>query len=346
MPTIRDVAQLAEVSISTVSLTLNYPDRVSPDTRRKVNDAAKAVGYTANPIAQSLKRGRSQLIGVVVADITNPFFGKFLIEVERCAMEADYLVIVSDTAGLIANEKAILAHLSGQMVSGIILSPACPVPDNMDHIFTLSMPFVLFDQKLPDIQSDFVGTDNPLASAMLTEHLIRLGHRRISFIGGTPGLFTAQKRKQGFINTMTASQIPVDPGLLMEGNYGAEHGYAATMRLMTMGANKPTAILAASNLLALGALQACNELGIACPDEVSLAGIDDVPWSAVIRPRITVAIQPVEDIARTATRLLLKRIIAGGSAATPFEDVILAPKLLIGESTRPPIALHAKSAAT
>ena len=345
MSTIRDVAQLAKVSISTVSLTLNYPDRVSPDTRRKVTDAAQVVGYTANPIAQSLKRGRSKLIGVVVADITNPFFGKFLIEVERCAMEADYLVIVSDTAGRLANEKAILAHLSGQLVSGIILSPACPVQEAMDHISALNMPFVLFDQKLADIQSDFVGTDNHLASAMLTEHLIRLGHKHIAFIGGTPGLFTAQQRKQGFIDTMTASQIPVDPGLLMEGIYSAEHGYEATMRLMTMGANRPSAILAASNLMALGALQACNELCIACPDEVSLAGIDDVPWAAVIRPRITVAIQPVEDIARMATRLLLKRIATGSSAPTPFEDVILAPKLLIGESTRALIAVHAKGAA-
>ena len=121
MSTIRDVARLAGVSISTVSLTLRSPDRLSKETKRKVAEAARAVSYTANPIAQSLKRGRSRLIGMVVTDITNPFFGNLLVEIERCAMAADYLVVVSDTAGREANEKAILSHLSGQLVSGVIL---------------------------------------------------------------------------------------------------------------------------------------------------------------------------------------------------------------------------------
>ena len=190
MSTIRDVARIAGVSISTVSLTLNDPDRVSAETKRKVADAAREVGYTANPIAQSLKRGKSRLIGMVVADITNPFFGKLLLEVERCAMEVDYLVIVSDTGGREASEKAILAHLSGQLVSGIILSPCGLYHGPADHIAKLNMPFVLFDHKLNEVQSDFVGTDNIPASAMLTEHLIRLGHTRIGYIGGNAGLYT------------------------------------------------------------------------------------------------------------------------------------------------------------
>ena len=190
MSTIRDVARIAGVSISTVSLTLNDPDRVSAETKRKVADAAREVGHTANPIAQSLKRGKSRLIGMVVADITNPFFGQLLLEVERCAMEVDYLVIVSDTGGREASEKAFLAHLSGLLVSGIILSPCGLYHGPADHIAKLNMPFVLFDHKLNEVQSDFVGTDNILASAMLTEHLIRLGHTRIGCIGGNAGLYT------------------------------------------------------------------------------------------------------------------------------------------------------------
>ena len=334
MSTIRDVARIAGVSISTVSLTLNHPDRVSADTRRKVADAARAVGYTANPIAQSLKRGRSRLIGMVVADITNPFFGKLLQEIERCAMEADYLVVVCDTAGRVASEQAILTHLSGQLVSGIILSPCGQYVGPADHITGLTMPFVLFDHKLSGVQSDFVGTDNVLASAMLTEHLIRLGHRRIGYIGGTTGLYTAEKRRQGYVETMQASGIEVDPALILDGSYDGEHGYEAAMRLMTMRHARPTAILAASNVMALGALQACNDLSIACPDQVSLAGIDDVPWSKVIRPRVTMAVQPVEEMARIAVRLLMARIAAAEPATIPFQDVILTPHLVTGESTR------------
>lgn len=334
MSTIRDVARLAGVSISTVSLTLNAPDRVSTETRRKVADAARIVGYTANPIAQSLKRGRSRLIGMVVSDITNPFFGKLLREIERCAMEADYLVIVCDTAGEIAYERTILAHLSGQMVAGVILSPCGDQAAGTDHISALTMPCVLFDQKLRDVQGDFVGTDNVLASAMLTEHLIRLGHRRIAYIGGTTGLYTAEHRRRGFVETMQASGLIVDPDLMLDGRYNGEQGYEAAMRLMTRSTGRPTAILAASNVMALGALQACNDLSISCPDEVSLAGIDDVPWSAVIRPRITMAVQPVEEMARIASRILMDRIAAPDPASIPFRDVVLSPRLVIGESTR------------
>jgi LacI family transcriptional regulator len=334
MSTIRDVARLAGVSISTVSLTLNAPDRVSADTRRKVADAARDVGYSANPIAQSLKRGRSRLIGMVVSDITNPFFGSLLREIERCAMEADYLVIVCDTAGREAHERSILNHLSGQMAAGVILSPCGNYRGVADHISGLSMPCVLFDQKLAEIQCDFVGTDNRLASAMLTEHLIRLGHRRIGYIGGTSGLFTSENRQRGFVEAMEASGLTVDPELIMDGRYAGEQGYEAAMRLMTRNAGRPTAILAASNVMAIGALQACNDLSISCPQDVSLAGIDDVPWSSVIRPRITMAVQPVEDMARSAIRILLDRIAGLDPAEVPFRDVVSAPKLVIGESTR------------
>jgi LacI family transcriptional regulator len=336
MPTIRDVARIAGVSISTVSLTLNHPDRVSVETKRKVVEAARAVRYTANPIAQSLKRGRSRLIAMVVTDITNPFFGNLLQEIERCAMEADHLVVVSDTTGLEMNEKAILNHLSGQLVSGVILQPCGHYLGSADHIASLDMPCVLFDHKLTEIESDFVGTDNVLASAMLTEHLIRLGHTRIGYIGGTAGLYTAERRRQGFLDSMKASGLTVNEALVVDGRYSGARGYEAAMRLMTLGTDRPTALLVASNVMALGALQACNDLAIACPEEVSIAGIDDVPWSSVIRPRLTMAVQPVEEMARVASGMLMARIAAADPHSIPVKDVILTPRLVIGQSTRAP----------
>ncbi|MCC5975391.1 MAG: LacI family DNA-binding transcriptional regulator [Rubellimicrobium sp.] len=335
MSTIRDVARLAGVSISTVSLTLNTPERVATETRRKVAEAAEAVGYSADPIAQSLKRGRSRLIGMVVSDITNPFFGRFLQEIERHAMAADHLVIVSDTSSQIRNEIAILRHLAAQRVSGILLQPTGPMTGPSDHIRQLSMPFVLFDHRLDGVESDFVGADNALASSMLTEHLIRLGHRRIAFLGGTSGLYTAEERKRGFLATMAASGVPADPAIVVDARYDGRHGYEQTMRLMT-GPDRPTALIAASNVIALGALQACNELGIACPAEVSLAGIDDVPWAAVVQPRITTAVQPIEDLARTASELLMRRITAPPGTVIDRSEIILAPEIRLGGSTARP----------
>lgn len=334
MSTIRDVARIAGVSISTVSLTLNEPSRVSPDTARKVADAARQVGYSANPIAQSLKSGRSKLIGMVVADITNPFFGNLLLEIERCAQENGYLVIVSDTKGKEANEVAILNHLSSLMVAGIIMSPCGLYEGAPSHIAELPMPKVLFDNRLPGIQSDFVGTDNQLASSMLTEHLIRLGHTRIAFVGGTTGMYTAELRKAGFLQTMLASGVTPDESLILDGQYSSPHSYEQTMRLMTRP-DRPTAILAASNVMALGVLQACNDLSIACPEDVSLVGIDDVPWAAVIKPRITAAVQPVNEIARIASQTLISRIGGRGAADPAFSDLFLAPRLIMGDSTRP-----------
>jgi LacI family transcriptional regulator len=135
------------------------------------------------------------------------------------------------------------------------------------------------------------------------------------------------------VQTMQASGLPVDPAMILDARYDGRLGYRHTMRLMT-GAERPTALLAASNVIALGALQACNELSIPCPEEVSLAGIDDVPWSEVIRPRITMAIQPIEDLATNACDLLLGRIAEPRAEGAPVRRVILDPQLKIGDSTR------------
>lgn len=336
MATIRDVAGLAGVSISTVSLALNAPDRVSAETRARVEEAARQVGFSANPIAQSLKRGRSRLIGMVVADITNPFFGRLLREVERCATEAGYMVVVNDTNASEANERAILQHLAGQRVAGMILSPHSAGRDFTAMISALPMPFVLFDHRLEGVDSDYVGTDNVLAAAMLTEHLVRLGHRRIAWIGGTSGLYTAVMRQRGYEQTLQAHGIAVDPALIVDGRYDWQGGYDAAMRLLTRAEGRPTAIIAASNVMAVGALQACNDLSVACPADVSLAGIDDLPWSAVIRPRITAAVQPVDRMAEAACRMLMERIAAPPGAVIAARDMVFPPRFQMGESTAPP----------
>jgi LacI family transcriptional regulator len=333
MATIRDVARIAGVSISTVSLSLNDPARVSPKTARRVEDAVRQVGYVANPIARSLKSGRSRLIGLVVSDVTNPFFGSLLREIERHATAQGYLVVVSDTADRRAAEEAILAHLSGLMVAGIILSPCVADPGLAPHVTRLSMPVVQFDQKLADVESDFVGTDNVLAASMVTAHLAHLGHRRIAHVGGTRGHHTAEGRRQGFMAAMEAAGLPVENGFVVDGRYAEDEAYQQAMRLLTR-ADRPTAIVAASNVMAVGALRACNDLGLACPQDISLTGIDDLPWSGVFSPRITVAVQPVEEMARAASRLLMDRIGAPLGASARFTNAVFAPRLIVGNSTR------------
>jgi LacI family transcriptional regulator len=337
MATIRDVAKMAGVSISTVSLAFNESSRVNPVTHQRIAAAAQAVGYVPNPLAQSLKSGRSRLIGMVVGDISNPFFGRLLKGVERSALERDHLVIVSDSGAHPEQELAILDHLSDQRVAGLILSPHGKAPEYAARLNQLAMPFVLVDQKVPGVDSDFVGSDNVLASAILTEHLIRFGHRRIAHISGRAGLYTTDMRMKGFVDTMQGAGIEVDPSLVVDGDYEGERAYAETMRLMTRS-DRPTAILAANNVMALGALQAINDLGFKCPQDISLTSIDDVPWGNVIQPRITMVVQQIDELARTASEWLFERIRLRGSVPLPPREHILSPQLVVGQSCAPPAA--------
>lgn len=328
MTTIRDVARLAGVAVSTVSLAFNAPDRVSERTAGRVRAAADSLGYRANPVARSLKSGRSRLIGMVLSDIGNPFFSRLLRSMERYANAHDYLVVVADTDGDPDRERLILEQFARQRVAAVLLAPCGRDAASTAHVRDLSMPAVLFDQ-LVDIEGSahgFVGTDNVLASAMLTEHLLRLGHVRIGFLAGSAGHYTTAGRTRGYVDTLASAGIEADPALVLDARYSAEGGYEQTMRMLT-SRTRPTALLASNNVMALGALQAIRDLGHDCPGDVSLVGIDEVPWMDMISPRITRVVQPIEPMAETAVELLLaqlaalERVADKGSPSPPAEEL-------------------------
>ncbi|EAR52048.1 putative transcriptional regulator, LacI family protein [Oceanicola granulosus HTCC2516] len=336
MATIRDVARAAGVSTSTVSLTFGEPSRVSDETAQRVWEAASTLGYRPNPLAQSLKRGHSRLIGVTVGDITNPFFGRLFKHVERNAHEAGYHVIVTDTDAQADREEQVLAQLDAQRIAGIILTAHGSGPHYTSHLERLKAPVVTVDHRVPGTKLDYVASDTRLAASIITEHLVRLGHRRIAHIAGTPHLFTAGERIAGFVETMRRNGLDVDHSLIVDGHFDYENAYAQTMRLLTRP-DRPTALFAANNMMALGALQAIFELGFDCPRDISLACIDDVPWSSVIRPKITMVEQDIPELARIATDYLVSRMSVSGRDAPPRET-ILTPRLVMGTSTAPPPA--------
>jgi len=331
MPTIRDVAKMAGVSVSTVSLAFSSPHRLRPETLEKVHEAARTAGYVADPVARSLAGGSSRLIGMVVADVRNPFFGTLLSEVERRAAESGYLVIIADSNAEVGRERRILELLASQRVAGIVLSPCSDGEEYGRYFNTLPMPVVMFDQKIAGVARDFVGTDNRLASAMLTRHLLQSGHRRIGLITGKPRLFTSRERTAGFIDTMRGAGVEVDESLIGVGNYEDADAYVATMRLLTRG-DRPTAIVVSANLMALAALQAVQELGFRCPEDISLACIDEVPWGKVISPRLTCAVQDPTRLGTLAADRLLARIADPQARAEPPVDVVLPPQFRAGAS--------------
>lgn len=332
MATIRDVARLADVSVSTVSLALSNPGRVSQKTLERIRTAVEAVGYVADPLAQSLARGRSRLIGLVVGNVGNPFFGDIRRELENYAIEHNHFVLITDSSGKPDRERALVEHLSGLKVAGLALAPSGHDREYVDFIRGLKIPTVCFDQKVAGIERDFVGSDNHLAGAMLTEHLLQLGHRRIAFIAGPKHMHTASERLRGFTDTMASAGVEVNPNLVVDGQFTRGAGYEAAMRLLIQP-ERPTAIIGANNAVSLAALQAMQELGFNCPDDISLAMIDDVQWSSVITPRITMVIQDTMKLGGIIARRILHRMSPEG-AADPVQDFVLAPKFVPGSSCK------------
>lgn len=333
MPTIRDVARIAEVSVSTVSLAFSSPSRVSARTLERIRSAAAAVGYVADPLAQSLARGRSRMIGFVVGNVGNPFFGDIRRELENYALEHEYFVLITDSSGKTERERDLIEHLIGLKIAGLALAPSSFGPDYVKFVESIKVPMVCFDQKVAGIERDFVGSDNFLAGAMLTEHLLQLGHRRIAFIAGPQHMNTASERYRGFVETMASAGVDVNPNYVVDGQFTRSAGYEAAMRLLIQP-DRPTAILGANNAVALAALQAMQELGFSCPDDISLAMIDNVQWSSVITPRITMVVQDTLQLGNIIARRLLHRITDPDANSEPPQDFVLAPKFVPGNSCR------------
>lgn len=333
MATIRDVAKIAEVSVSTVSLAFSSPGRVSPRTLERIRSAAAAVGYVADPLAQSLARGRSRMIGFVVGNVGNPFFGDIRRELENYALEHEHFVLITDSSGKTDRERDLVEHLIGLKIAGLALAPSSFGPDYVKFVESIKVPMVCFDQKVAGIERDFVGSDNFLAGAMLTEHLLQLGHRRIAFIAGPQHMHTASERYRGFVETMASAGVEVNPNYIVDGQFTRTAGYEAAMRLLIQP-ERPTAILGANNAVALAALQAMQELGFSCPDDISLAMIDNVQWSSVITPRITMVVQDTLQLGNIIARRLLHRITDPDATNEPPQDFVLAPKFVPGNSCR------------
>lgn len=333
MATIRDVARLAEVSVSTVSLALSNPGRVSQKTLERIRTAVAAVGYVADPLAQSLARGRSKMIGLVVGNVGNPFFGDIRRELENYALEHEHFVLITDSSGKREREQALVEHLIGLKIAGLALAPSSFGPDYVKFVESIKVPMVCFDQKVAGIERDFVGSDNYLAGAMLTEHLLQLGHRRIAFIAGPQHMHTASERYRGFVETMASAGVEVNPNYVVDGQFTRSAGYEAAMRLLIQP-ERPTAILGANNAVALAALQAMQELGFDCPGDISLSMIDDVQWSNVITPRITMVVQDTLKLGGIIARRLLHRISTPDAAAEPPQDFVLSPRFVPGNSCR------------
>jgi DNA-binding LacI/PurR family transcriptional regulator len=305
--TIKDVSLAAGVSTATVSRVLAGFSEVSEDARQRVMLASKALNYQPNRNARNLRMSTTSTIGVVISDIQNPFFGSVVRGIEKVTIKDDYTIILGNSDEDPEREKKLIAMLLEEGVAGIILVPTNTDAESYSPLSASGTPLVVIDRRLPIPDLDMVLVNGAAGAELAVDHLVSLGHRRISFVGGMKHLSVMSERESGYLAALQKHHLPFIADYLSQGNNRQDGGYAAVCDLLSLS-RPPTAILIANNMMTLGGLQAIHEMGLEIPDQVSLVGFDDMDWAASLRPPLTVVAQPAYEMGETAARLLLERI--------------------------------------
>lgn len=328
MATIRDIATLAKVSIATVSAVINSSAYVSPPLKRRVTKALKELDYFPNEIARSLRIKRTKSLGVVIPDITNPFFTSVVRGIEDVANKFGYTVILCNSDEDHGKEKLYINMLRSKHIDGLLLAAA-----GIDIKYPENPKFpIIYINRIPlNPNVDSVIVNNFRGAYEATRYLIQLGHTRIAMVSGIPGLFTTIERLRGYKEAMVSAGLPVVKGFLKQGDGRLASGYEKGKELLKLE-KKPTAIFVTNNLMTLGVMKAIDELHLLCPEDVSIVGFDEVEWTDVFHPKLTTVAQPAYEMGKQSAELLISRI--EGEATKRVKRIILEPTLKIRESCR------------
>jgi LacI family transcriptional regulator len=317
-PTIQDVAKAAGVSVSTVSRVLNDKDDVAPSTYNKVQQVINELGYASSLAARSMRSRKTNVIGLIMPDVDNPFSIQVMKGVNQAITKFGYDLIIytggeSTTSLWATREQQYISFLNGSITDGIIIvAPTLlSIPTNY--------PIVGVDYHPGDTNLPAIIATNREGALSVMDYLITLGHRRIGYIGGRKDLQSAFRRHQGYLDGLHQAGIPVDPDLILDGNFTIDAGYRCGQKLLTM-ANRPTAIFAANDETALGVIKATQEMGLNIPDDVSLVGFDNSPEAAYYLPAgLTTVDQSVRQMGLAATEMLVKLINGEGVDETIYK---------------------------
>ncbi|MCA9989929.1 MAG: LacI family DNA-binding transcriptional regulator [Ardenticatenaceae bacterium] len=328
--TIRDVAALAGVSHQTVSRVINDSERVTPETRRRVEDAIAQLGYRPNAIARFMAKGRSATLACIAPNLTDYTFASLISGAEVEARQHDFFLLSAS-----APDEATFAALIDQLVTsgrteGIIVIN--PYADGRHTYLPSNVPYVFAGARPREDAANSVALDDPEAAQRATGHLLQLGHCRIGLVTGPPVEDCTQDRTLGYERALQAAGIAPDPALVVQGNWLAPSGYEALMCLAQRGP-LPTAVFAENDQMAVGVLRAARDLGIRVPDELSVIGIDDIPLAAYFEPPLTTLRQDFEAIGREAARLLIQAV---AQPALERQHLRLPAGMIIRRSTAPP----------
>lgn len=339
-PTLKHVAEKAGVSLGMAGRVLGNYGSYSEATKEKVMDAARALNYTPNVIARSLRTQLTKTIGVLISDITTFFWTTLVRGIQDKAAKAGFSVILCNSDEESANEQLYLSTLFERNVDGFIVSPT---PHNHSYLKRLArsmVPIVLVDRGVKGLRVPTIKTDNKTGAYEAVKHLIELGHDRIAIITGIPGVETSEERFAGYRQALRDGGIPLRKTLIKEGFFQKDQAFTATEELLRMK-RIPSAIFVSNEPMVSGCILALKERGLRIPQDISVIGFDDPVWTSYMDPPLTTVSQPSYTMGILAFDYLLAQISNNEKDRKYLNDVILKPTLVIRQSCGTGLHKHA-----
>ncbi len=330
MPTIKEVARRARVSVGTVSNVIGGRVAVSERLRTRVLEVIERLDYHPNFVARSLKSRHTQMIGIVVSDITNPSSTQMVRGAEDAAWQKNYTLIVLNSDGRLERERQVIAALRTRQVDGILLVAATGGEHrHIRAVMDAGIPIVCVDHELSGRGLDCVVVDHFSGARDCVAHLIAVGHRRIGMLNGDTGLPVAGQRFAGYRQALEDANLPYDETIVANFGFRVEDGYRAAQRVLECEP-RPSAIFTGNAMIAIGSLRALRDAGLRCPEDVAIATFDDPIFLEALRPSITAVAEPAYELGRRSFELLLERIEAPDRKRI---RVVLETHLIVRESS-------------
>ncbi|GAB3248228.1 LacI family DNA-binding transcriptional regulator [Chitinimonas naiadis] len=331
MSTMKQVAERAGVSVSSVSHVINNTRFVSPDARARIEAAISELSYVPSAVARSLRHDVTHTIGMLLPNSSNPYFAEVLREIEARCFAAGFNLILCNTDDEPSKQASYLRVLVEKRVDGIIVVTAGEDADLHQLLAGLNRPLVLVDREIAGVDSDLVEVDHASGAILATRHLTELGHRRVACIAGPQGLAPSDQRIAGWQQVCREEDLQKGDCPLLHADFSSQGGYAA-MKALLAEPSRPSAVFVANDLMAIGVLCAVHEANLRVPEDLSVIGFDDIELAAFSSPPLSTVAQPKAELGRLTTELLFERIQA--RRETPARRILQA-ELRLRQSTAP-----------
>lgn len=321
----KEVAEAARVSVNTVSRALNGKPEISPETRAKILEVAAKLGYRPNRLARGLRSNKTGIIGVIVADIANPYFSMLVKGIVKATRAHDYSIVLQSTDENYAREEEAIQVLLAERVDGVLLAPTQRGTETIEELDESGIPFVLMSRYFTELDTDYVIMDDLQGGFLATEYLLKQGHERIAMVNGPLYISSARERFEGYKKALSEHGLKVDTSLIVTGALTMNDGYKAARRLLQ--SSPPSAIFAFSDFVAFGVMRALREQGLKVPKDVAVVGFDDIMFASCLETPLTTVGGRTEMVGYEAAELLIRKL--SGKGATELHQIRLPVQLVM-----------------